>query len=105
VVFAGEVAARTRSDERVVAMEGRAAAAEGNERMKLRAEAAALSEAVHGEKLGEVAAEFDRIHSIERARDMGSISAIIPAHRLRSYIIEAIDRGVERELARAGAPR
>ena len=105
VVFAGEVAARTRSDRRVVAMEEKAAAAEGNERMRLRADAATLSEVVHGEKLGEVAAEFDRIHSIERARDMGSISAIIPAHRLRSYIIDAVDRGVERELARTGSAR
>ena len=33
VVFAGEVAARTRADERVVALEEKAAAAEGNERV------------------------------------------------------------------------
>ena len=38
VVFAGEVAARTRADERVVALEEKAAAAEGNERVRLRAE-------------------------------------------------------------------
>ena len=105
VVFAGEVAARTRTDRRVVALEEKAAAVEGSERMRLRAEAATLSEVVRGEKLGEVATEFDRIHSIERARDMGSISAIIPAHRLRSYIIDAVDRGVERELARTGTAR
>ena len=64
-----------------------------------------LSAAVRAEKLGEVAAEFDRIHSVERAREMGSISAIIPADRLRSYVIDAIDRGVARELARTGAAR
>jgi acetyl-CoA carboxylase carboxyltransferase component len=105
VVFAGEVAARTRTDRRVVALEEKAAAVEGSERTRLRAEAATLSEVVRGEKLGEVATEFDRIHSIERARDMGSISAIIPAHRLRSYIIDAVDRGVERELVRTGTAR
>ena len=77
VVFAGEVAARTRADERVVALEEKAAAAEGNERVLLRAQAAALSAAVRAEKLGDVASEFDLIHSVERARDMGSISAIV----------------------------
>jgi hypothetical protein len=60
---------------------------------------------VHGEKLGEVAAEFDLVHSVERAREMGSISAIIPADRLRGYVIDAIGRGVARELARTGAAR
>jgi acetyl-CoA carboxylase carboxyltransferase component len=105
VVFAGEVAARTRADERVVAHEAKAAAAEGNERVRLRAEAAALSGAVRGEKLGEVANEFDLIHSVERAREMGSISAIVPADRLRGYIIDAVGRGVARELDRTGAAR
>ena len=105
VVFAGEVAARTRADERVVALEEKAAAAEGNERVRLRAEAAALSAAVRGEKLGEVATEFDLIHSVERAREMGSISAIVPADRLRGYIIDAVGRGVARELDRTGAAR
>ena len=94
VVFAGEVAARTRADDRVVALEEKAAAAEGNERARLRAEVAAQSAAVHAEKLGEVAAEFDRIHSVERALEMGSISAIVPADRLRGYVIDAIGRGV-----------
>jgi acetyl-CoA carboxylase carboxyltransferase component len=105
VVFAGEVAARTRADERLVALEEKAAAAEGNDRVRLRAEVAELSTVVHAEKLGDVAAEFDRIHSVERAREMGSISAIVPADRLRPYVIDAIDRGVARELARTAAPR
>jgi acetyl-CoA carboxylase carboxyltransferase component len=105
VVFAGDVAARTRADERVAALEKKAAAAEGNERVRLRAEAAALSVAVRAEKLGEVATEFDLIHSVERALEMGSISAIVPADRLRSYIVDAIGRGVARELDRTGAAR
>ena len=94
VVFAGEVAARTRADDRVVALEEKAAAAEGNERVRLRTEAAAQSAAVRAEKLGEVAAEFDLVHSVERAREMGSISAIVPAERLRRYVIDAVGRGV-----------
>jgi acetyl-CoA carboxylase carboxyltransferase component len=105
VVFAGDVAARTRADARVVALEEKAAAAEGNERMRSRAEAAALSTAIRTEKLGEVAAEFDQIHSVERALEMGSISAIIPAHLLRSHVIGAVERGVARVLARGGTAR
>ena len=73
--------------------------------MRLRAEVAALTASVHAEKLGEVAAEFDRIHSVERARDMGSLTAIIAADRLRAYVIDAIGRGVVKELARTGLPR
>jgi acetyl-CoA carboxylase carboxyltransferase component len=105
VVFTGEVAARTRADERVLALEAKAAAAEGNERVRLRAEAATLAATVHAEKLGEVAAEFDRVHSVERARAMGSISAIVPAAQLRRYVIDAVGRGVARELARTGLAR
>jgi acetyl-CoA carboxylase carboxyltransferase component len=105
VVFAGEVAARTRADDRVNALEQKAAAADGGERVRLRAETAALTAAVRAEKLGEVAAEFDQIHSVERALEMGSISAIVPAAGLRQVVIDAIDRGVARELTRVGAPR
>jgi acetyl-CoA carboxylase carboxyltransferase component len=105
VVFAGEVSARTRADERVIALEEKAAAAEGNERVRLRAEAAALSAAIRAEKLGEVAAEFDQIHSVERALEMGSISAIVPADQLRRHVIDAVSRGVARVLARTDAAR
>ena len=31
------------------------------------------------EKLGEVAAEFDAVHSVERAQDVGSVHRIIAA--------------------------
>jgi uncharacterized pyridoxal phosphate-containing UPF0001 family protein len=64
-----------------------------------------VSAAVRAEKLGDVATEFDLIHSIDRAKKMGSISAIIAPDQLRSYVIAAVDRGVARELARTGASR
>jgi hypothetical protein len=51
---------------------------------------------VRSDKLGEVAAEFDRVHSVERALQVGSIDAIIPAARLRPHIIEAVERGMRR---------
>ena len=44
------------------------------------------------EKLGEVAAEFDRIHSIHRAVEVGSVDAVIGAHELRPRIIDALEQ-------------
>ena len=61
--------------------------------------------AVKSEKLGEVALEFDHIHSVERAREVGSIHRILPPHELRPYLIDAVERGMEKELARLGAQR
>jgi hypothetical protein len=51
--------------------------------------------AVRAEKLGEVAAEFDSVHSIQRAVKVGSVDAIIAPERLRPEIIAAIERGLE----------
>lgn len=47
-------------------------------------------------KVGQVAAEFDRVHSIQRAADVGSVDAIISAAELRPRIIEAIEHGTKR---------
>jgi hypothetical protein len=64
---------------------------------------------VHSEKLGQVADEFDNVHSIERARDVGSVHTIVPAARLRPYLIDAVQRGMQRTLTALGeqqaAPR
>jgi len=49
--------------------------------------------AVRAEKLGEVAAEFDRIHSIHRAVEVGSVDAVISPREMRSSIIAALERG------------
>jgi hypothetical protein len=46
---------------------------------------------VRAEKLGEVAAEFDRVHNIQRAVEVGSVDAVIRAAELRPRIIEAIE--------------
>jgi hypothetical protein len=71
-------------------------AADGVEATHLRVELAALRSAVRNEKLGEVAAEFEAIHNIERARDVGSVHAIIPAAELRPRLIDAVERGMAR---------
>jgi acetyl-CoA carboxylase carboxyltransferase component len=97
VVFTRDVDQRTAKDPRVQELEAAiAAAAEGVEQAHLRVELAALRTAVRSEKLGEVAAEFEAIHDIERARRMGSVHAIIPAAELRPRLIDAVERGIAR---------
>jgi hypothetical protein len=69
--------------------------AQETEAPRLRVELERLRASVRTEKLGAVAEEFERIHSIERARDVGSIHEIIPAWRLRPYLVEALGRGID----------
>ena len=51
---------------------------------------------MRSEKLGEVADEFDGIHTIERALRVGSVDRIIAAADIRPYVIDAIERGIAR---------
>ena len=96
VVFTRDVDERTRADERVEAAEAAVAAAAPDEVGARQAELAAVRDAVRTEKLGEVAAEFDAVHSVERARDVGSVHRIIAAADLRPELIAAVERGIER---------
>jgi hypothetical protein len=47
---------------------------------------------VRAEKLADVATEFDRVHSVHRAVEVGSVDAVVSAAELRPRIIEAIRR-------------
>jgi acetyl/propionyl-CoA carboxylase alpha subunit/acetyl-CoA carboxylase carboxyltransferase component len=96
VVFTGEVNARVRADRRFVELEAQIAAAPTRERTQLQGRQAELTAALRSEKLGEVAAEFDAEHSVERALRVGSVHQIIPAARLRPYLVEAVQRGIQR---------
>ena len=100
VVFAREVEARTRSDPRVVAIEAELAAAEDRDERRLRARLDEVTRGVRSEKLGKVADEFDAIHSVERARRVGSLDRIIAPGQLRPYLIDAVERGMKAELER-----
>ncbi|GAA3247029.1 ATP-binding protein [Nonomuraea helvata] len=91
VVFSGDVDARTAADPRVRDLEARIAAASGTDRAALTAELDELRSSVRVEKLGEVAAKFDRVHNIQRAVEVGSVDAVIRAAELRPRIIEAIE--------------
>ncbi|MGD9571637.1 MAG: biotin carboxylase N-terminal domain-containing protein [Thermoleophilia bacterium] len=94
VVFAGDVARRTEADARVAGIRERLAEADDTTRPRLLAELEDVRATVRSEKLGEVATEFDGIHSVERAREVGSVHAIIPAHELRPRLIDAVERGL-----------
>jgi acetyl-CoA carboxylase carboxyltransferase component len=100
VVFAGEVNKRTAADPRVAELEQRIAEARrtGNdtEASALTAELATVRPGVRSEKLGEVADEFDAKHSIQRAQEVGSVDEIVAPERLRPYLIEAVQRGMEK---------
>ncbi len=98
VVFAGDVEARTRNDPRVQALERQIAATAGAATVGLRAQLHETFKAVHSEKLGEVADEFDKVHSVHRALQMGSLNHIIPPEHLRPHLIEAVERGIARAL-------
>jgi acetyl-CoA carboxylase carboxyltransferase component/biotin carboxyl carrier protein len=98
-VFAREVQQRTQRDDRVRAAAAAAAEASGPDAATLRAALAEVTARVRSEKLGEVAHEFDAVHTIERAQRVGSVDLIIPAAGLRPYVVDALERGVARHAA------
>ncbi len=104
VVFAAEVNARTAKDPRVRELEARVAEATDVQRVTLAGELAELRTSVRAEKLGEVAAQFDGVHSIQRAVAVGSVDAIIHPGRLRPEIIAAVERQPATQGLRATPP-
>jgi acetyl/propionyl-CoA carboxylase alpha subunit/acetyl-CoA carboxylase carboxyltransferase component len=100
VVFTSEVDARARKDKRLQALTQAIAQAEGVEKGKLRTEFDELFKTIYSEKLGEVATEFDNVHSVQRALKVGALSGIIPPAALRPYLIQAIERAEKKESER-----
>jgi acetyl/propionyl-CoA carboxylase alpha subunit/acetyl-CoA carboxylase carboxyltransferase component len=94
VVFSGEVEARTRKDPRLQALSEALATADSADKRRLRNDWDELFKAVHSEKLGEIAAEFDRVHSVHRALEVGALQNILPPANLRPYLIGALERGL-----------
>ena len=97
VVFAGEVDARAKKDPRIQVLSQAINQATGAEKNRLRTEWNELFKLVHSEKLGEMAAEFDHIHSVHRALEVGALNRIIPPAQLRPYLIDAITRGINKD--------
>ena len=46
------------------------------------------------EKRAEVAAEYDAIHSVERAKDVGSLDEIVTARDIRPHLIALLERAL-----------
>ena len=106
VVFASEVEARAKKDARMQMLSEAMAKAEGAEKARLRAEWDELFKIVHSEKLGEMASEFDRVHSVQRALDVGALNYIIEPAKLRPYLIHAVERGIAKvEESESAAPK
>jgi acetyl-CoA carboxylase carboxyltransferase component len=95
VVFSRDVDARTAADPRITEREQQLAEASAPERARLATELAELRTSVRAEKLGEVASEFDSVHSIHRAVSVGSVDAVISAQELRPRIIAAVEAGLQ----------
>ncbi|MCP5115195.1 MAG: hypothetical protein GY953_30555, partial [bacterium] len=77
VVFARDVRTRTAADPRVLELEAQMKAATKDERPLLRRRLAEVTSAVRSEKRGEIAQQFDRIHTVARAKEVGSLDHVI----------------------------
>ena len=91
VVFARDVDGRTAADPRVTELQARLSEASGTEAADLSAELDATRTAVRAEVLGQVASEFDGVHSIHRAVEVGSVDEVIAPEVLRPRIIQALE--------------
>jgi acetyl-CoA carboxylase carboxyltransferase component len=88
VVFPRIVRRRANADPRVRAGSARIAqATDAAARVALRAELERIVAEVELEKQAEVAAEFDSIHTVQRALQVGSLEAILEPSQLRPELI------------------
>jgi acetyl-CoA carboxylase carboxyltransferase component len=87
VVFPREVQARVSADPRIKEAQQKVTRART---MANRDALERVSREVFLEKQAEVAAEFDAIHSVDRAKQVGSLEEIIPAVKIRSHLIELL---------------
>jgi len=88
VVFPREVRARAAADHRVEALE---AALRAEPTPEARARYDQVLSEVLLEKQAEIAAEFERHHTVERARTVGSLEAIVAPAALRPHLIRQLD--------------
>jgi acetyl/propionyl-CoA carboxylase alpha subunit/acetyl-CoA carboxylase carboxyltransferase component/multidrug efflux pump subunit AcrA (membrane-fusion protein) len=93
VIFPREVRARVAADPRIQALR---ATLKGNPTAEERAAFDKLRRDVTIEKRAELAREFDAVHSVERAKRVGSIEEIIPAHTIRPYLIDTLTKDLAR---------
>jgi acetyl-CoA carboxylase carboxyltransferase component len=93
VVFSREVRARVAADPRIEALREQL---QDNPSTEIRAAFDKLRREVTIEKRGQIAAEFDSIHSVQRAKQVGSLEEIIPASSIRPRLIELLNAAPRR---------
>ncbi len=93
VVFPRQVLKNTFADPQII--EAQAKLAKGK---LTKAQYDDLYQTVHLEHQARVATEFEKIHTVERAKKVGSIDAIISAAKLRPFIGAELAAGVKRYL-------
>ena len=98
MVFPREVNRRVEADARVVSVREELQRAQSMERLRLRTKLETLRMEVMLEKRGEVAAEFDAIHSVERAIQQGSLDGIVAPENLRERIVQELDSFYKKEM-------
>ncbi len=89
VVFTREVRARAAKDPRIAKLR-RETGASGRDRLEIAWKEVLL------EKQAELASEFDSIHSVERALEVGSLEAIVDPENMRSYLIGELRKAAAR---------
>jgi acetyl-CoA carboxylase carboxyltransferase component len=88
VVFEREVRARAAADPRVARLRAELRARPGPD---AREALERVERTLRLEKQAELAAEFDAIHTVERALRVGSLEEILPARAMRPYLIGLLD--------------
>ena len=95
VVFPREVQKSTLADPRVRAAQAALEAAQDDgTRAQARAAYDAIHHEVYTEKQGEMATYFDSVHSVQRAKDVGSLHDIVPPDQLRKWLITQVEAGM-----------
>ena len=92
VVFPREVRKRVERDERVKKLRRKLGVGRAIDRIRISAELERVRTEVMFEKRGEVAQEFDAIHSVERAIEQGSLDGIVRPEHLRARIVQELDK-------------
>lgn len=99
VVFAREVAERAAADPRTRALAARRpetggapSAGTGEPGGAAQVDLEVELERIRADVRATIAREFDAIHTVERAREVGSVDRIVPAAQLRGAIVDAIER-------------
>ena len=90
VVFSREVRGRAMADPRVQALRERLRSDQGDDVRGLFERT--LQEVILQEQ-AVLAAEFDAVHSVDRAREVGSIEEIVDPDQMRAFLIRGLRRG------------